>query len=131
MQWLVFCFRNLFVKKCRVLSQNSDGRKGMRDEHTLEWMAKSMRIKGQWKYEFKCLSHFNLSLLTKQGWRLINYSDLLLTRTLKAKYYPNSDFLKAELENIPFLYMKECMGHQRYTFKSIVLKSWYRNKNSY
>ncbi|MFQ6654705.1 hypothetical protein Gotur_025582, partial [Gossypium turneri] len=39
--------------------------------------------------------------LDKIGWRLINYPDSLVARVLKAKYFPNSDFYKARLGNLP------------------------------
>lgn len=50
---------------------------------------------------FRSLDKFNVALLAKQGWRPINYPDSLLACVLKAKYYLNSDFLNAELGNIP------------------------------
>lgn len=55
---------------------------------------------------FRNWSHFNIALLAKQGWRLINYPNSLLARVLKAKYYPNSNFLKAQLGRLPSLTWK-------------------------
>lgn len=52
-------------------------------------------------FSFHSFSQFNLSLLAKQGWRLLNYSNSLLARTLKVKYYPENDFLRVRLGNIP------------------------------
>ncbi|KAA3471030.1 reverse transcriptase-like protein [Gossypium australe] len=57
---------------------------------------------------FRRLAKFNLTLLAKQGWRLINYPNSLLACVLKAKCYSNSDFLSARLRNIP-----------SYTWKSV------------
>ncbi|KAA3469896.1 Alanyl-tRNA synthetase [Gossypium australe] len=37
------------------------------------------------------------------GWHLINYPNSLLAQVLKAKYYPNSDFIHTQLGNLPFL----------------------------
>lgn len=48
---------------------------------------------------FQSLDQFNISLLAKQGWRLINFQNSLLAKALKAKYYPNSDFIHAQLGN--------------------------------
>lgn len=45
---------------------------------------------------FRSLAHFNLSLLAKQGWRLLNIPDSLLARSLKSKYYRDTDFLGAQ-----------------------------------
>lgn len=44
---------------------------------------------------FKSMVPFNLSLLAKQGWRLLNQPDSLVARIFKARYYPNSSFLDA------------------------------------
>lgn len=38
---------------------------------------------------------FNLAMLGKQGWRLIERPDLLCARVLKGRYYHDSDFLNA------------------------------------
>jgi len=40
---------------------------------------------------------FNLSMLGKQIWKLLTNSSSLLTRVLKAKYFPLRDFLDASL----------------------------------
>lgn len=52
---------------------------------------------------FQDLEKFNIALLAKQGWRLFNFPDSLLARVLKAKYYPQSEFFKAWLGNLPSL----------------------------
>ncbi|KAA3477549.1 reverse transcriptase [Gossypium australe] len=49
---------------------------------------------------------FNIALLAKQCWRLINYPNSLLARVLKAEYYSNSNFLNAPLGNLPSLTWK-------------------------
>ena len=46
---------------------------------------------------FKDLKVFNLALLAKQGWRLQMNSRSLVHRVFKARYFPNTDFLHAEL----------------------------------
>ena len=50
---------------------------------------------------FKELKYFNLALLAKQGWWLQNGHNSLLYRVLKAKYFPNGDFLNAALGSNP------------------------------
>jgi hypothetical protein len=45
---------------------------------------------------FLDLHSFNMAMLAKQGWRLLKKPDSLCARTLKAKYFPNSDFLGAK-----------------------------------
>lgn len=43
------------------------------------------------------LRNFNIALLAKQGWRILNSSNSLVTMMLKAKYFPNTGFLEAEI----------------------------------
>lgn len=47
---------------------------------------------------FCSFGSFNAALLAKQGWRLFRYPNLLLARVMKAKYYPNGDFLNSSLK---------------------------------
>ncbi|KAM6553480.1 hypothetical protein CsatB_014242 [Cannabis sativa] len=47
------------------------------------------------------LHDFNLAMLAKQGWRFLVSPTSLASRVFQAKYYPNSDFLSAELGNNP------------------------------
>jgi hypothetical protein len=44
---------------------------------------------------------FNLAMLAKQGWRLIQYLENLVAKIMKAKYYPSGSFLEAEIEKNP------------------------------
>lgn len=46
---------------------------------------------------FKKLRNFNVAMLAKQGWRLINNNNPLVTQQMKARYFPNKDFLNADL----------------------------------
>ncbi|XP_074323405.1 putative mitochondrial protein AtMg00310 [Apium graveolens] len=52
-------------------------------------------------FGFKKLRDFNISMLAKQGWRFINNSNPLVTSLMRAKYFPGSDFLNAELGDNP------------------------------
>ncbi|KAK4381236.1 putative ribonuclease H protein [Sesamum angolense] len=52
---------------------------------------------------FRKLHAFNLAMLTKQGWRILNNPDLLVSQILKARYFPNDEFLNAKKRsNISF-----------------------------
>lgn len=46
---------------------------------------------------FRNLRDFNLALLGKQAWRFISQPNSLVSRVYKAKYFPKSHFLDAEL----------------------------------
>ncbi|KAM6583441.1 hypothetical protein CsatB_010443 [Cannabis sativa] len=51
--------------------------------------------------EFRNLRDFKVSLLSKQGWRLLSRPDSLVARLFKARYYSRGDFLSAELGHNP------------------------------
>jgi hypothetical protein len=42
---------------------------------------------------FRDISAFNEALLAKQGWRLMTNPDSLISKVLKAKYFPKCHFL--------------------------------------
>ena len=50
---------------------------------------------------FRNLQAFNLSMLTKQGWRLLMNLNSLVARVYKAKYYPHGDVLNVSLGSRP------------------------------
>ncbi|XP_060960871.1 uncharacterized protein LOC115695204 [Cannabis sativa] len=50
---------------------------------------------------FRSWHEYNLSLLGKQGWRLLLYQDSLVGRMYKARYFPKCSFLEAELGGNP------------------------------
>lgn len=52
---------------------------------------------------FRDIASFNLALLTKQAWRITSNPDLIISKILKARYYPASSFFKAELGDRPSL----------------------------
>ena len=59
---------------------------------------------------FRDLKNFNLAMLAKQGWRLIQEKDSLLYKCFKARYFPRTNFLDAS-------YAHNCS----YVWKSLML----------
>lgn len=67
------------------------GRKqGQRKIQWISWK-KLCKPKSEGGLGFKDLYMFNLALLAKQGWRLIQKPDSLVAQLFKAKCYPTSD----------------------------------------
>ena len=54
-----------------------------------------MKPKSEGGLGFRDIYAFNLEMLAKQSWRLIQDPDSLCSRILKAKYFPSSSCLKA------------------------------------
>jgi len=73
---------------------------GRRDINWMRW-GKLTLHKSLGGFGFCNMEAFNLLMLGKQGWKLMHDSNSLLTRTLKAKYFPRRDFLEAPLGHNP------------------------------
>ncbi|XP_050217745.1 uncharacterized protein LOC126668598 [Mercurialis annua] len=50
---------------------------------------------------FKKIHDFNIAMLSRQAWRLINNGNCLMSKVFKAKYFPYSSFLQAKLGSNP------------------------------
>ena len=54
---------------------------------------------------FRDLRNFNLAMLAKQGWRLLNEKESLVFRCFKDKYFPRGNFLEAiDVPNSSFVW---------------------------
>jgi hypothetical protein len=73
------------------------------NDRKIHWMSweKLGRSKAQGGLGFRDLVCFNLALLAKQGWRIIQNPEGLVATILKAKYYPH--FLEAKEGSRPSL----------------------------
>jgi len=69
----------------------------------IRWMAWDRLAcpKSQGGLGFRNLRAFNLAMLAKQGWNLLNKPDALASKLLKSRYFPNSSFLEAKLGHNP------------------------------
>ena len=73
------------------------------EKNKMAWLswAKMCMPKEEGGLGFHDLKALNLALLSKQGWRLQTGTTSLAHRVFDARYFPNRDFLSAELGNRP------------------------------
>ncbi|KAA3489015.1 reverse transcriptase [Gossypium australe] len=91
-------------KFARFWWQKGVGKQGI---HWCQWRL-LCRPKEEGGLGFRSMAQFNISLLAKQGWRLLNFPDSLVAQVFKAKYFPESNFLNS------------CMGNSSsYVWRSI------------
>jgi hypothetical protein len=50
---------------------------------------------------FRDFQAFNMAMVAKQGWRLLQNPDALVSRVLKARYFPKTSFINSKLGNNP------------------------------
>ena len=69
------------------------------DEKKIHWIkwGKLCKLKDRGGMGFRNIHAFNLIMLAKQAWRLIQGTHSLFFRVYKACYFPNCSFMEAEL----------------------------------
>ncbi|XP_040994384.1 uncharacterized protein LOC121240933 [Juglans microcarpa x Juglans regia] len=85
----------------RLMKQYWWGQKA--EESKINWCSweKMAKAKACGGLRFRDLESFNLAMLAKQGWRLLQSPNSLVARVLSAKYFPNGDFLGVGLTRNP------------------------------
>ena len=58
---------------------------------------------------FRDIHAFNLAMLAKQAWRLIQGGQSLFVKVYKARYFPNCSFMEAELRCNPSFVWKSLL----------------------
>ena len=74
-----------------------------RNERKIHWInwGKLCKPKDKGGMSFRDIHAFNLAMLAKQAWRLIQGEPSLFFRMYKAHYFPNSSFMEEELGSNP------------------------------
>ena len=69
----------------------------------MAWVGWKLRCypKSKGSLGFRNLQAFNLTMLAKQAWRILTNPTSLITRVLKARYFPSGDILSATLGSNP------------------------------
>ena len=82
------------------------------EERKIPWIAwdKLCKPKVEWGMGFKDLKAFNLALLAKQGWCLMQNQNSLVHQVFKAKYFANDTFLDAQLSKRPSFAWRSIMA---------------------
>ncbi|OMO58663.1 reverse transcriptase [Corchorus capsularis] len=62
---------------------------------------------------FRDFESFNLALLAKQGWRILQNPESLCARLLRAKYYPRGNFMQAQLGSNPSFLWRSLVAGKR------------------
>uniref|UniRef100_A0A2N9GQD2 Reverse transcriptase zinc-binding domain-containing protein n=1 Tax=Fagus sylvatica TaxID=28930 RepID=A0A2N9GQD2_FAGSY len=104
-----FCLPDSFCNEINSMVSNFwwGQRNTERKIHWQKW-SKLCRNKVDGGMGFRDLSLFNQALLAKQGWRLLQNSNTLLHKVLKAKYFPNCSFMEAKIPS-----------HSSYSWRSL------------
>jgi hypothetical protein len=77
---------------CRYWWSHMEKENGM---HWVSWEKLTM-AKRDGGLGFRNVHHFNIAMLARQAWRLLNNPEALCTRVLSAKYFPDGQILNAK-----------------------------------
>ncbi|KAK2360556.1 hypothetical protein QL285_085815 [Trifolium repens] len=76
---------------------------GGSDNKGIRWLAwdKLACPKDEGGLGFRDFQSFNMAMVAKQGWNLMNKPSTLVSRVFKARYFPHSSFLESNIGNNP------------------------------
>lgn len=74
---------------------------------------------------FRKLHEFNLSMLGKQAWKLIQEPNSLMTRLLKARYFPIGCFFQASIGHNPSYTWRSLLQHPRSLEAGHKMEGWW------
>ena len=101
--------RKLTSAISRFWWSTKDNNRGL---HWIAW-AKICTPKDQGRLGFRDFKNFNLALLAKQLWRLIQYPNSLFARVLKGRYFRNSNPIDVTKASNPSYVWRSLMAAQR------------------
>lgn len=87
----------------------------------IKWLSRDRKcgVKEDGGLGFRKLVDFNLAMLSKQAWRLIIESNPLVSSFMKARYYPESDFLNVSLGSNPSYLWRSVFATQKVMQESV------------
>ena len=100
--------RKLTSAISRFWWSTKDNNRGL---HWIAW-AKICTPKDQGRLGFRDFKNFNLALLAKQLWRLIQYPNSLFARVLKGRYFRNSNPIDVTKASTPSYVWRSLMAAQ-------------------
>jgi hypothetical protein len=88
----------------------------------MAWMSwgRMGRTKEKGGLGFRDLEMFNLSLLAKQGWRLLQTLDLLAATIIREKYYPHGTFLDSNIGHRPSYAWRSIWKAKSFLYEGLV-----------
>lgn len=99
---------------CKTIQRQMNGFLwcGVGNNKRIRWMSweRLCEVKDAGGLGFKDFRSSNIAMLAKQGWRLINDSNPLVTNIMKAKYFPQTDFLNAKVGRNPSYMWRSIMA---------------------
>lgn len=89
----------------------SSDKKKKRSIHWLNWKSMCKR-KSAGGLGFRNIRDFNVALLGKQRWRMIEYPELLVSKIYKVRYFSDNTFLNAKIGGNPSYIWRSIMEAQ-------------------